>query len=217
MNLTKLFETQAILDEHIYTKHPELRGQDNLDWKILALQTELSECANEWRGFKKWSLDQKPRIWKRINCPSCEKKGFRRGNAPVDPVKGKHGLGNHWYHCADCAGFLVVDINPLLEEYVDVLHFILSIGNEIGYTGFDELEMNEYLALVPEEEMNDITGQFIVINYITSCILDNEIHYEKALYEILSLGDRLGFTWEQIETAYYSKNKINHARQENNY
>lgn len=49
MNLQKLFETQTQLDEHIYTKHPELHGQDNLDWKILALQVELGELANEWK------------------------------------------------------------------------------------------------------------------------------------------------------------------------
>ncbi|GGA31310.1 hypothetical protein GCM10011384_20990 [Psychrobacillus lasiicapitis] len=30
---------------------PELRGQNNPDWKILVLQVELGECANEWRGF----------------------------------------------------------------------------------------------------------------------------------------------------------------------
>lgn len=217
MNLTKLFETQAALDEHIMIEHPELRGQDNLDWKILALQVELAECANEWRGFKKWSKDQKPRTWKRINCPSCEKKGFVRGNPPVDPIKGTHALSNHWYYCDDCAGFLVVDKNPLLEEYVDCLHFILSIGLEIGYTEFDEEKMNEYFAQVSEEEQNNITGHFIAINYITSCMLENEIHYEQAFFEILSLGERLGFTWEQIEEGYYAKNKVNHARQESGY
>ena len=43
LNLTKLFETQAKLDEHIMQEHPELRGQNNLDWKLLALQVELGE------------------------------------------------------------------------------------------------------------------------------------------------------------------------------
>ena len=61
MNLKNLFETQAALDEHIMQEHPELRGQNNLDWKLLALQVELGKCANKWRGFKKWSKDQKPR------------------------------------------------------------------------------------------------------------------------------------------------------------
>ncbi|MFP7201936.1 dUTP diphosphatase, partial [Lysinibacillus halotolerans] len=62
MNLKKLFEAQRVLDEHIMNEHPELHeSESNLDWKLLALQVELGECANEWRGFKKWSNDQKPR------------------------------------------------------------------------------------------------------------------------------------------------------------
>lgn len=40
MNLSKLFEEQQKLDEHIMDEHPELKGQNNLDWKILALQVE---------------------------------------------------------------------------------------------------------------------------------------------------------------------------------
>ena len=40
MNLSKLFEMQRELDERIMDEHPELKGQNNLDWKILALQVE---------------------------------------------------------------------------------------------------------------------------------------------------------------------------------
>jgi dimeric dUTPase (all-alpha-NTP-PPase superfamily) len=53
---------QSELDSHIMDEHPELKGQDNSDWKVLALLVELGECANEWRGFKKWSKDQDPRL-----------------------------------------------------------------------------------------------------------------------------------------------------------
>lgn len=203
MNITKLFETQAGLDEHIMNEHPELRGQDNLDWKILALQVELAECANEWRGFKKWSKDQEPRTNK--ICHNCKGKG----KIFVPQVDSE-------LECGICESTGSLG-NPLLEEYVDCLHFALSIGLEIGYTEFDEEEMNEYFAQVSEEEQNDITGHFIAINYITSCILENEIHYEQAFFEILSLGERLGFTWEQIEEGYYAKNKINHDRQTSGY
>src|SRR5690625_4915991 len=100
MNLTKLFETQRILDEKI-VKEKGLEGQDLLDEKILALQVELGELANEWRGFKYWSTDQKART-----------EVFETSPLPNEP--------------------LVVKKNPLLEEYVDCLHFILSIGLELG-------------------------------------------------------------------------------------
>ena len=210
MDLIKLFETQATLDEHIMQEHPELRGQDNLDWKILALQVELAECANEWRGFKKWSKDQEPRVWHvniKDQCDEC--KGFGYFD--------KHKDIKDWIFCKPCDGIGYHFHNPLLEEYVDCLHFILSIGLEIGYTNFSEEKMTAYLALISEEERNDLTGHFIAINYITSCIFENEIHYEQALFEILDLGERLGFTWEQIEDAYFAKNKVNHERQESGY
>lgn len=202
MNLTKLFETQAELDEHIMQEHPELRGQDNLDWKILALQVELAECANEWRGFKKWSKDQEPRTT--VRCFRCVGTGQRWN------------YDDNYCTCEWCNGTGSLK-NPLLEEYVDCLHFALSIGNELGYTEFSEERMNEYLAQVSEVERVDITGHFIAINYITACMLEDEIHYEQALFEILDLGARLGFTWEQIEAAYFAKNKVNHERQESGY
>lgn len=73
MNLQKLFEMQAELDERIIQQHPELRGQNNLDWKLLALQVELGECANEWRGFKKWSNNQQP--FTTVSCSACRGAG----------------------------------------------------------------------------------------------------------------------------------------------
>ncbi|MDM5333416.1 dUTP diphosphatase [Ureibacillus composti] len=58
MDLTKLFEIQAGLDYHITKEHPEKNDENRLSKKVLALQVELGECANEWRGFKFWSNNQ---------------------------------------------------------------------------------------------------------------------------------------------------------------
>ncbi|MCT6926341.1 dUTP diphosphatase [Metasolibacillus sp.] len=206
MNLQKLFNMQAELDERIIQQHPELRGQNNLDWKLLALQVELGECANEWRGFKRWSNNQESRTSVKVGCPNCAGTGTPIG------IPSYAGID-----CWQCGGEGSYSKNPLLEEYIDCLHFILSIGLEIGYKEFDEEEMNEYFAQVSDDEKNGITRQFIAINYITSCMLENYIHYEQALYEILSLGEMLGFTWEQVEGAYLTKNKTNHERQLNGY
>lgn len=183
MNLTKLFETQAVLDEHIMQEHPELRGQNNLDWKLLALQVELGECANEWRGFKKWSKDQKPRTEVLTNNPDNTDK-----NKP-------------W-----------LIRNLLLEEYVDCLHFILTIGLEIGVE--EEIDWDD----ITTDESN-ITRQFLEI---TERILEldqweNKDSWEELFEEFYLLGKLLGFTWEQIEDAYFVKNKINHVRQTNGY
>ncbi|MCU7712453.1 dUTP diphosphatase [Priestia sp. JV24] len=215
MNLTKLFDMQRVLDQRIMDKHPELKGQDNLDWKVLALQVELGECANEHRGFKKWSNDQEPRTFKRLNCPDCMKKGYYRGNPPKDEEKGDHGLGNHWYFCDTCAGYLVVDKNPLLEEYVDCLHFVLTIGIELGFTDIEiwsiQEEGNTSQFLKCFEAINSLYLVYRVDGQVTKEI------YENLFGTFVELGEMLGFTWEQIEQAYFEKNKINHTRQEQGY
>ncbi|WP_446935906.1 dUTP diphosphatase [Lysinibacillus fusiformis] len=209
MNLTKLFETQAALDEHIMQEHPELRGQNNLDWKLLALQVELGECANEWRGFKKWSKDQKPRTVKRIATDWDDE-----------------GTPTEWD--------VYQDVNPLLEEYVDCLHFILSIGLEdftyiqFGdkFTGPVRLELtNDFGAI----KYHSITTQFLYlskqISNLADCILECEMVYASETFEqykqtwqiFVGLGEMLGFTWDEVEDAYYAKNKVNHERQDAGY
>ena len=56
LNLVKLFEMQRQLDEHIEKEHPRQEGEDRLAKKILALQVELGELANELpEVFKFWS------------------------------------------------------------------------------------------------------------------------------------------------------------------
>src|SRR5690606_35631803 len=178
MNLSKMFELQRRLDEHILDEHPELKGQDNFDWKILALQVELGECANEWRGFKKWSYDQEPRT-KVLKFPTMN-------------------FEDREYH------------NPLLEEYVDCLHFVLSIGLELGYE-------DVILKQVVKEETK--TGAFLsVIEAVIDLNVTKErVDYERLVSMFMELGEMLSFTWEQIEQAYIQKNKINHQRQLEGY
>ena len=56
MDLQKLFEIQAELDCRINNEHPLQEGEDRLAKKILALQVELGELANELpEVFKFWS------------------------------------------------------------------------------------------------------------------------------------------------------------------
>jgi dimeric dUTPase (all-alpha-NTP-PPase superfamily) len=56
MNLQRLFELQRQLDAHIEKEHPRQEGEDRLVKKILALQVELGELANELpEVFKFWS------------------------------------------------------------------------------------------------------------------------------------------------------------------
>lgn len=219
MNLHELFAAQKKLDAGITAHHPALEGENRLEKKVLALLVELGECANEWRGFKFWSNRQKPNDFKREHCPECFEKGYYRGNPPKDEKKGVHGLGNHWYHCEKCSGFLVVDKNPLLEEYVDVLHFALSIGNDLGISN---AYITGYSHPSPEFTPSEITIHFALIYNVTTELMFCQKEFAELNYRVLLkhfelLGRMLGFSWEQVEAAYYAKNKINHNRQRSGY
>lgn len=186
MDIQKLFEIQAGLDFHINKEHPIKDGEDRLAKKILALQVELGECANEWRGFKFWSKDQEPRN----RCMKCQ-------------------LTEIPHECE----------NPLLEEYVDCLHFILSIGNEIKCDTSQCIKAinlhTDWILERKDVENISITEQFnMVFNAISEFEQMRSLdEYWSMAAEFLILGAKLEFTDNQVEEAYMEKNKINHERQ----
>ena len=181
-NLAKLFKTQKLLDNRIVDKH-NLHGQDLLPKKILALQVELGELAQNWRGFKFWSRDQEPRTE----------------------------LFDEEYDLIHMESVGLEQKNPLLEEYVDCLHFILSIGND--------LELNIELYTILPIEHKTILDQFSRTYYVISDLEHDPSQEELIafLQYFLGLGEMLGFTPEQIEQSYYQKNAINHQRQTDHY
>lgn len=187
MNLSKLFEMQWELDGHIERKHPRKPKEDRLAKKILALLVELGELANEWRGFKFWSYDQKPRT--KVHKTYTSVLGIEKNYS-----------------------------NPLLEEYVDALHFILSIGLEI--TEPDTLDLKRWNLT----KADNITEQFLWVMDDVTDLYNGLYHdgnfkfdYEYLLLQFIHLGEMLGFSWQEIEQAYMSKNAENHARQKNGY
>jgi dimeric dUTPase (all-alpha-NTP-PPase superfamily) len=202
MNLQKLFEAQRKLDEHII-REKGLEGKDLLPDKILALQVELGELANEWRGFKFWSEDQKPRTDMVKDCSFC------RGTGAIE-----------WSMktCGKCYGTGIEKRwNPLLEEYVDCLHFILSIGLDVGIEVWEPHVSQVAISLKSGEP---IIAQFQEVFYRVANLYfraDKETTWDYLVSHFIGLGLMLGFTWEQIEEAYFAKNRINHERQECGY
>lgn len=182
MSIKRLFEMQKELDERI-VKEKKLETRDLIEEKVLAMQVELAECANEWRGFKYWSENQEPTTEVYYGPPELP-----------------------WVGTYE---------NPLLEEYVDVLHFILSLGNLLDLS---EMVVNEFEYHEQEIEGKiQTTMKFNDVFYHASKTLLENDNYDILAYEFLQLGEMLGFTWSEIEQAYYEKNKVNHERQNNGY
>lgn len=161
MDLVKLYEIQKQLDNRIHMEH-NLDGKDLIPSKILALQVELGELANETRCFKFWS---------------------NKGPSPKEDV---------------------------LEEYVDCLHFILSIGIDSGLTDINLKEINKSNSLA--DQFQNMFIRIITFQYEPT--IDN---YEKLFNHFLLLGKKLDFTEEEIFKSYLEKNKINHQRQDEGY
>lgn len=205
MNLTKLFKTQAELDKKIL-EGKGLQGQDLLDKKILALQVELGELANEWEMFKFWKDNPEPNTSGYEPCKACDEEG----NMYVEWEE-KYNV-QKYVECQQCNGYGEYYVgNQLLEEYVDCLHFILSIGNDLGIN-----EFNEYRIIQPE---GNITDCFLsVFECVSSLDITKDSHDFSYLFRrFKELGRSLGLTWGQIEQAFFEKNKINHERQESGY
>ncbi|TLS39164.1 dUTP diphosphatase [Pseudalkalibacillus caeni] len=161
MNVTQLFQMQKNLDDRILEEH-KLERDEIFHEKLLALQVEIGELANETRCFKYWSL--KP---------------------PADK-------------------------NVILEEFVDGIHFILSIGIDLGY----ELDY-----ITPLSEKESLVSQFHSIIRLVSKLGEenSEEIYSRIFSAYLALGNTLGYSDEEISQAYLLKNAINHDRQDEGY
>lgn len=100
--------------------------------------------------------------------------------------------------------------SKILEEYVDGIHFFLSLGMDIDV-------MPTYLS--SEEVDTELSLLFLKV-YEKVCVLQHsftEKNYKEAFQIYLQIADSLSFTPEEIRQAYFEKNKINHKRQLENY
>ncbi len=96
------------------------------------------------------------------------------------------------------------------EEYVDGLHFLLSLGLEMDYV-FDELESGSICK--------DTTRQFLLV-YRAVSQFEQDLgytSYHRLFQAFIALGEKLGFTREEVMNSYLAKNKVNHQRQEEGY
>lgn len=100
----------------------------------------------------------------------------------------------------------------VLEEFVDGIHFILSLGIECGFN-----QEEEYAITLDKTE--SVTGQFLsVYNGIGYFRKSRSLeHYKELFTAYLNLGEMLGFTPLEIEKAYIEKNEVNYKRQAEGY
>lgn len=193
IELYELALIQEKLDQTIIENH-YLQGEDLYNSKKLALLVELGELANEIRFFKFWSIDKKPRT--ETICSFC-----KGGKYVTDDLM-----------CHMCLGTGIDESkNPMLEEYVDGIHFILSLGLD-RYT---KTELKDILQQSEPLHYTNLEDQFISLFYEISSNMYSR--WELIIRYYLGLGKLLDFTINDIVQAYYAKNKINFKRQDQQY
>ena len=99
----------------------------------------------------------------------------------------------------------------LLEEYVDSIHFILSLGLLTGFTSIEKWPV--------VEKKRDLTEVFLLTQEAILSFVDNPTEDSYlAIWQCYGvIADRLGFSFDEIVRAYLEKNEENYKRQRTGY
>ncbi len=99
----------------------------------------------------------------------------------------------------------------ILEEYVDGIHFILSLGLELGVT-------HGKLPVEVDERQTAVHGFHEVYRSIERVAeAKDKDAYFHLMEQYLVLGRLIGLRFDEIDAAYLKKNEVNHNRQEQGY
>ena len=98
----------------------------------------------------------------------------------------------------------------VLDEYVDGLHFFLSLGIDINVSK---------KAYNHTKHASNLTEQILEVYRLASIFLkkQDEKSYIKAFQAFINITPLLKVRWSTIEKAYYKKLGENYFRQDNNY
>lgn len=203
-NIRNMFLLQKRLDNVILGRFENLKYNNNLFWKVNALQAEIGELLQEWQGFKMWKVNKIPKI--RSKCFFCDGYGQMIEQNST---------------CPACDGMKV--FNPILEEYIDCLHFLLSIGLEVNVE-YNIIEFNPFsYEKLKKSDLNEVLFRWVRRFYLSikesifTEIKVNNDDYGRILSTFIAIGFILGFGWNEIVRTYVLKNKKNHERQNNYY
>lgn len=104
------------------------------------------------------------------------------------------------------------ETSVILEEYVDSIHFLLSIGIEKGFDSLAQWPAGNRGERSLTELFLD-TGKAIYA-FLGELTMER---YEDIWKQYGAIANALGFTEQQIMQAYIDKNEENYARQRNGY
>ena len=208
MNFKKLQAMQAKLDEAILADKAPMAAEERFNKTLVALSVEIAEVANTVEHFKFWK-DNKGKV---------DSKRFI-----VTPVVVNNLIKDDYLDNLDNTTMQYVTEKQahrltLIEECSDALHFILSLANQIEY----EIDLCNWEISQELKEDYLIYVNRDVFFLFKSFRDKNSVSITHKNLFMLVLGvfgyfESLGVTPQELEQAYYDKNKINYERLENGY
>lgn len=188
MNFKKLQAMQAKLDEAILADKAPMTQEERFNKTLVALSVEIAEVANTVEHFKFWK-DNKGKV-------DESRFELREEFYNLDFE------GHYVYADKSTDKFNLVTEEQahrltLVEECSDALHFVLSLANQCE----DEIDVN--LNWIVGEESSK---EYYYITLHTALFDDSGVDGIMATF--LNYVKSLGIKSEELEQAYYDKNKI---------
>ena len=204
MNFKKLQAMQAKLDEAILADKAPMTTEERFNKTLIALSVEIAEVANTVEHFKFWK-DNKGKV---------DEKRFIVTSVIVNNL-----IKDDYLNSLDNTTMQYVTEKQahrltLIEECSDALHFILSLANQIDYK---IVGLGKHFKI--SEDADSLEKNFLFLNHVIG--LREFKHFHSDLEMIIDVFfiyiNQLGVSQQELEQAYYDKNKINYERLENGY
>ena len=194
MNFKKLQAMQAKLDEVILADKTPMTAEERFNKTLVALSVEIAEVVNCVEHFKFWK-DNKGKV-DSDRFTNLIEVGF------IDNIAME-------YVTKEQAHYLT-----LIEECSDALHFILSLANQVD---FEINEIGKHFKIA--DDVDSLEKNVLFLNQVIG--LGDFNHFHSDLEMIIDVFfiyiNQLGISEQELEQAYYDKNKINYERLENGY
>ena len=202
MNFKKLQAMQAKLDEAILADKAPMTAEERFNKTLVALIVEIAEVVNTVEHFKFWK-DNKGKIdRKRFSVIHI----FQEEElVDVEYMEDKTGV-----QYADWESHRLT----LIEECSDALHFILSLANQVD---FEINGIGTHFEIT--NDVDSLEKNVLFLNQVIGLADFNHFHsdLEMIIDVFFIYVNQLGISQQELEQAYYDKNKINYERLENGY
>ena len=194
MNFKKLQDMQAKLDEAILADKAPMTAEERFNKTLVALSVEIAEVANCAEHFKFWKDN--------------------KGKVDKDRFWTENGVEYYDKVIQESIDFEDAHKFTLIEECSDALHFILSLANQVD---FEINGIGKYFKIA--NDVDSLERNVLFLNQVIGLGEFNHFHsdLEMIIDVFFIYTNQLGIHQQELEQAYYDKNKINYERLENGY